>query len=220
MKKNKIKTQSSIGYIVNNFITGCKFGMTLGTTGSWFNFKTMPDDISDLGEVHFMDLNGTSVPYIYNPGACAGMNMPIAMSLALTNFKTMQVHLLIFVDDTFMKMSPIAQKFIISHEYGHIINHHLEKMSDDQIKWCEERGLNRSEIVSGTSFKQLKLLSEMSQAVRSFKYEAEADAFGASVVGVVAARNSLREMYKITPIICRNKRFKEDVKNRLDALCK
>ena len=221
MKKNTVKAQGSIGYIVNNFKAGCKFGMNLKTTNTWFIFKTMPEDEGDLGEKRVMDLNGTKVPYIYNPGLCAAMNMPIACTMALlSNATTMQFSLLIFVDDTFEKLSAKAQKFVIAHEYGHIINHHLEKIGQDELDWCEDHGVNRAEIASGTSFKDLKLMGQMTQDVRNFKYEAEADAYGASVVGVVAARNSLREMYCAVPMLCRSKRFKDDINNRLDALCK
>ena len=77
----------------------------------------------------------------------------------------------IFCDTEFMNMSETAKKFIIEHENGHIINHHVVK---------KDYWLKRKLCIFGGKVLPIEL---------------EADEYAASVIGKEAARIGLKEMY-------------------------
>lgn len=75
-----------------------------------------------------MDIGGQEVVYFYNPGVNAVRNCPVAVTLAMANYRTFNVEAVIFVDDLFMRLSEETKKFVIAHEYGHAISGHFRKL--------------------------------------------------------------------------------------------
>ena len=218
MKKNTIKRESTIGYNFKTFVASAKLAYGLRSTNSWFVSQAIPDDISYLGTRCTMDISGQEVVYFYNPGVNAVRNCPVAVTLAMANYRTLNVEAVIFVDDLFMRLSEETKKFVIAHEYGHAISGHFQKISEDEINWCKKHNIDHEKLVNSNSAKDQITITKMGNEIRNINYEFEADGVGVKAIGPRQAVRALAELDAIVPNVVRSKNFRNEMLKRVDYI--
>ena len=164
----------------------------------WFsmNYVPKPGNEKLLGKEMVIGLaDGTTIPYYYNTAMCEKNNSPIAVSVQLFNRFTHKYEVKIFVDDLFLTLSPITQKFIIAHEYGHIILNHINGSIADEMTWCVSHNTTRKELLNPPYTKEKQdMIEQMYHDIRNIKFEYEADKYAAEQVGRICAIVAIKEL--------------------------
>lgn len=163
----------------------------------WFsmNYVPKPGNEKLLGKEMVARFGDAEVPYYFNTAMCEKNNSPVAVSVQLFNRFTHEYEVKIFVDDLFFTLSPITQKFIIAHEYGHIKLNHINGSIADEIAWCTSHNMTREELLNPPYTKEKQdAIAEMYHDIRNIKYEYEADKYAADHVGRISGVIAIREL--------------------------